>query len=654
MKSAFNFKKLTYNLLAASFMVVVGIIGFSSAAYAATITVDSTSDTTVTDGACTLREAISNANSNSDTTSGDCVAGQATVTAQDVINFNIAGSGVQTIVLTGANNINVTEGLTIDGYSQPGASPNTNPMPQPFNANILIEIDDQTTSGNNTLFFNNADLSVIQGIALGGGGYGIGHVNSSNVTFTGNMIGFFADGSANAIANDGLGYQEGSDDAQIGGLNPADRNVIGNAGGNCVGVSNYSDTTPAASDRAKIEGNFVGIGPDGTTVASCDSAGIQLLESSDSIVGGPTAASQNIVGNGIGIGVGVAGGDDNTVQNNIIGFLADGTTATSVGIGLFITQNSTVPHRTMVLDNLIGNASTVGLFLFGAQDSVVQGNQIGTNINGEVINDGYPRLGLIAASDNLIGGTSAGQGNVIAGNGGNVNSGELFITTIPTTLPATGNSFIGNSIYGSQSGPDLDLGQYIDSDGDYQTDSIVNTGPALNDAGDSDTGSNNYINFPVLNSVVQDGTQATINFDLDAADSPTDSYRVEFFANDEANATGYGGGQTFLGAITTSNGTDLQQTITLPTNTDLNGKSISATTTAIDATTDSGFGSTSEFSLVLLADVTNAPQTSGAQTSSSSTLANTGDNLDMYLLISIATLGTGLLASTRVLRSKEF
>jgi len=48
----------------------------SGPAYAATITVNSTADNlTASDGNCTLREAIRNANSNSDTTSGDCTAG---------------------------------------------------------------------------------------------------------------------------------------------------------------------------------------------------------------------------------------------------------------------------------------------------------------------------------------------------------------------------------------------------------------------------------------------------------------------------------------------------------------------------------------------------------------------------------------------------
>ena len=53
-------------------LLIIGLVGLTAApptAYAATITVNSTADTaTAGDGLCTLREAINNANSNSDTT----------------------------------------------------------------------------------------------------------------------------------------------------------------------------------------------------------------------------------------------------------------------------------------------------------------------------------------------------------------------------------------------------------------------------------------------------------------------------------------------------------------------------------------------------------------------------------------------------------
>ncbi|MCB0121648.1 MAG: CSLREA domain-containing protein, partial [Caldilineaceae bacterium] len=77
-------------------------------AYAAGITVDSAADTVATDGACTLREAINNANADADTTSGDCAAGA----GDDTITFGVSG----TIVSGAPQYIIENNGkLTIDG-----------------------------------------------------------------------------------------------------------------------------------------------------------------------------------------------------------------------------------------------------------------------------------------------------------------------------------------------------------------------------------------------------------------------------------------------------------------------------------------------------------------------------------------------------------
>jgi hypothetical protein len=66
--------------------------------------------------------------------------------------------------------------------------------------------------------------------------------------------------------------------------------------------------------------------------------------------------------------------------------------------------------------------------------------------------------------------------------------------------------------------------------------------------------------------------------------------------NNERSIFGYGPGETYLGAATSVEpGEDLTATLTV--NGDFTGKALSATTTAIDATTDSGFGSTSEYLL---------------------------------------------------------
>src|SRR5207247_948581 len=62
------------------------------------------------------------------------------VAGSDSITFNISGAGGHVISLTSALP-QITSPVTINGYSQPGASANTNPTSQGLNAQIRIVLD---------------------------------------------------------------------------------------------------------------------------------------------------------------------------------------------------------------------------------------------------------------------------------------------------------------------------------------------------------------------------------------------------------------------------------------------------------------------------------------------------------------------------------
>jgi CSLREA domain-containing protein len=133
-------------------------------AYAKTFTVDATadlSDPNLEDdacvvsifGGCTLRAAIEQANA----TDG-----------ADTIEFNIPGSGPHTISPASALPF-VSEALTIDGYSQPGASPNTNPnLAQGSNAAPKIELDGTGagTFSSGLLIKSTAHDSAVRGLVI--------------------------------------------------------------------------------------------------------------------------------------------------------------------------------------------------------------------------------------------------------------------------------------------------------------------------------------------------------------------------------------------------------------------------------------------------------------------------------------------------------
>lgn len=72
---------------------------------------------------CTLREAIDAANAH---------------LGADTIVFDIPSDGLQTITLT-SNFPAITDSVTIDGYTQPGASPNTEAVGN--NAVLRVEVN---------------------------------------------------------------------------------------------------------------------------------------------------------------------------------------------------------------------------------------------------------------------------------------------------------------------------------------------------------------------------------------------------------------------------------------------------------------------------------------------------------------------------------
>src|SRR5438105_1497635 len=81
------------------------------------------------------------------------------------INFNIPGSGVQTIsplsVLP-----TITQTVTIDGYTQPGSSANTNPPTMGLNAVLLIELNGQFSGSNFGGLIVNAPNCTVRGLVI--------------------------------------------------------------------------------------------------------------------------------------------------------------------------------------------------------------------------------------------------------------------------------------------------------------------------------------------------------------------------------------------------------------------------------------------------------------------------------------------------------
>ncbi len=636
-------------------LLLVGVwIRAPHAVYAAaTITVNSTSDVTANDGECTLREAITNANNDADSTGGDCIAGN----GADTINFNITGTADYN--LTDRNSVvkngytiepgselpSISETLTIDGYSQPGSLANNAESPDPFNGTLLIEINGTSAGVNAYGLITGAESIEIRGLVInsfGAGGIGIGG-NTQKVQ--GNYIGTDPEGLVAQPNEWGISITgSGGDNLLIGGLMASERNLV-------AGNADSGITPNNNSDGWTIQGNYVGLDKTGmAALPNCTSsdAGALSLDHSDNItVGGPQSTATNVISGNISFGIAPHNVDGLLIQNNLIGAAADGVTAVpngGIGIGSSEVTNASILDNT--ISHNLGTGINIGNIASGLSSGfVIQNNKIQNNRLGGILTSSL-------TANVLIGGTTDGAANIITGNGGPgftsvaIHAPLLSIHQVPEKI-----SVLGNVIYNNTSTPShptdapwADSGLAIDlmeSEFDGSSFTTTQVGLTPNDTTDADTGPNNFTNFPVLNSAKQTGASLAVSYNLDAADSPSDTYRVEFFANDTADPSGYGEGQTYLGAVTSTNGNNKTATLTLPTGTNLTGKVLSATTTAVDNTTDSGFGATSEFSAVLAAEVISAATNNNGDSNSAGNLSETGQKVASTVL-----LGTILILSS--------
>jgi hypothetical protein len=524
---------------------------------------------------------------------------------KDDITFAIAGSGVHTIVFQSLPP-NITDPVTIDGFTQPGSQPNSAGPGQTNNAVHTIVLDGSALLGYNfpSALTITAGNSVVRGLSVQKF-RGVGIVFSS-------LGGNLAVGNLVNNTGGGITVQSGNSN-RIGGLNPADQNVGGTIGvsssnnliqgnvTNGMGVTGDNNTVggivPAARNVAsgnikygiivrgannRLLGNYIGTDVTGLTRLRNGTAGV-FITGNGNTIGGTEPGARNII-SGNSRGVYIYGGSNNVVQGNWIGLNAAGDPLGNGLEGVQITNNGA--------NNLIGGTATgagnviaanrTGVTLFlGATGNVVQGNKIGTRADG-VTPAGNIYAGVLISStamNNTIGGTSAGAGNLIAntlGNGLLGGGNGVLVEAVSSIPPTAGNAILGNSIFANAA-----LG--IDLTPDEST-----FGVTSNDTGDGDSGGNNLQNFPVLSSAISGGGTTTMGGTLNSR--PNTSYRIELFASPNADPSGFGEGARFLGAVavTTNASGNASFTANLPVA--VSGGQV-VTATATDPA-----GNTSEFS----------------------------------------------------------
>jgi FG-GAP-like repeat len=398
----------------------------------AVITVTGTGDTIAVDGVVTLREALQAANTNAP--AGDAAAGDPGL---DTINFNLDPSSTQ--IFTGG--LSADEPVIIDGTTQPG-----------FVGTPLIHLRPGNGQSNFGGLGINGGSSTVRGLDLEGYsfagvvlfGQGGNVITGNEVLFTGALAG---SGEGNGILIDN------SSNNIIGGTAAGDGNVLfGNVDAGIL-------ISGVASTGNQVLGNF--IGNSAGTTAIGNGTGIAVA-GSDNFIGGTAPGAGNIISGNSGNGV-VITGPNNRVEGNLIGTDGSGTRSLgNHGNGVLITANNinsgniiggTVPGARNVIS---GNSGSGVVMTAGG--NVLEGNFIGTDVNGVAVLRNSGAGVVVSGEGNTIGGTAAGAGNVISGNvaaGVQISGGQnnqVQGNRIGTDVLGTSN--LGNGAAGVEIGQD--------------------------------------------------------------------------------------------------------------------------------------------------------------------------------------------------------
>lgn len=451
-------------------------------ASAATFVVDTTASTslsacTAAPGDCSLHGAIS-------------AAGLAA--GADTVAFGIpmsdagctAATGVCRIVL-GTALPAINQPLVIDGYTQPGAVPNTIPAPGANNAQLKIEVTASTSlfdpigPNGTTLTLRGLALFIPSNRMIGGFG-------TPNIIVQGNWIGVTAAGTPPdyTTSTSALGLSIFFNQIVVGGALPAERNVLAGSGRDVNGLpgggGNEVRVNSTNTVRASLlfQGNLVGLAPDGITP----------LPFRDPLS--------------------VSAGDDAFETPDIRIF------------------DNRFARPVRNFGGSFGGAMTLLVPRVMTVPALVQGNVFGIAVDGS--RPGIERDAITIFPGNStrvararIGGTLPGEANVfastIAASGDLGSAVRLPNGTLSTFVEFAGNRMLGNDGIG------LDFPTPIAGGGNR-------FGHTPNDAGDADDGANLLMNHPDITAFGVAGGSFSVTYRVDTTTAnATYPLRVDFY-----------------------------------------------------------------------------------------------------------------------------
>ncbi|MBN8249884.1 MAG: hypothetical protein J0L84_20885, partial [Verrucomicrobia bacterium] len=368
--------------------LLLGAVLSATAALGATFTVSSTSDA----GPGSLRAAITNANA---------------TPGPNAIVFNLPVGTLTLSPLTALPAL--TNMVTVDGATQPG-----------FAGAPLVELSGAAAGGGAASGLRLATSnSVIRGLVVNRWrASGIEITGGRSNVVEGCFIGTGASGTNDlGNANNGILIVD-SPGNRIGGTDTAQRNVISGNEDHGVRINGTN------SVGTQILGNFIGLDVTGTADLGNTDHGILLDRAVETMIGAATPAAGNVISgnNGHGIRVEGAGGRRAVIRSNRIGLDASGLADLGNNLdGISIVNSPQSVVGGPGVGNLVSGNGGAGLRLDGANttNTTVLGNRFGTDTTGVrgITNNG---AGIEIAGNarfNQIGGLGEGEGNGVAFSG---------------------------------------------------------------------------------------------------------------------------------------------------------------------------------------------------------------------------------------------
>ena len=514
-------------LLSLSFALVL-----CAEASGATFVVTNTNDS----GPGSLRQAILDANA-------DAIA--------DEIDFNIPGVNFHIIRPLSPLPV-IRQPVTIDGYTQPGTKANT--LSFGDDAVLLVELRELGLQVE-------APNCILRGLI----------VENVSIYQDNNIIAgcFIGTNAAVFGRNGGLTIGWGKNNL-IGGTAPADRNII-----TWIQIGQRDAVGQGVTGNV-VAGNYVGVGANGKQSGPSAHGYVSIHGCDGNVIGGSSVDARNVIAGPVIL----EDASQNLIQGNFIGTDATGLFPVRGIDGVVIrgADGHYPPNLNKIIGNVISadgssNAvfgfAAVHIFHLGGFGNVASGNVIQGNFIG-VGPDGKTPLGTTTvgialerdvATNTVVGGTNPGDGNVIAFNGGFPNISPGGIVGDPSTIME------GNSIF-SNVGPGIDL---LGPD---------HYGPVPNDPGDQDV----YQNYPVIDSVSFNSGSVQVSGRLNSRANT--AYRIEFFGNENGDASGFGEGQHFLGFVNVTTDANGSATFAVTLSATTSDKVISATATGPRGTSE--------------------------------------------------------------------